>query len=90
MPVKTIALLIFIACYMLFIFLPKKRTFIAVLGAALLIVLQSISLKQAFYAINWNVMGIFVGFLQLFKRAFEGRFNQIDLWAGFSSSLCLC
>ncbi|MDO8602884.1 MAG: SLC13 family permease [Candidatus Omnitrophota bacterium] len=73
MPSKIIALLIFIACYMLFIFLPKKRTVIAVLGAVLLIVLQSISLKQAFYAINWNVMGIFVGTLVVADIFMESR-----------------
>lgn len=70
---KTIALLIFIACYLLFIFLPKKRTIIAVLGAILLILLQSLSLKQAFYAINWNVMGIFVGTLVVADIFMESR-----------------
>jgi len=73
MPAKTIALLIFIACYALFIFLPKRRTVIAVLGAALLILMQSLSLKQAFYAINWNVMGIFVGTLVMADIFMESR-----------------
>ena len=70
---KTIALLIFIACYLFFIFLPKKRTIIAVLGAISLILLQSLSLKQAFYAINWNVMGIFVGTLVVADIFMESR-----------------
>lgn len=70
---KTIALSIFIACYVLFIFLPKRRTVIAVLGAILLIFLQSLSLKQAFYAINWNVMGIFVGTLVVADIFMESR-----------------
>jgi Na+/H+ antiporter NhaD/arsenite permease-like protein len=70
---KTIALSIFIACYALFIFLPKKRTIVAVLGAILLILLQSLSLKQAFYAINWNVMGIFVGTLVVADIFMESR-----------------
>ncbi|MDP2911390.1 MAG: SLC13 family permease [Candidatus Omnitrophota bacterium] len=73
MPAKTIVLLIFIACYMLFIFLPKRRTIIAVLGAILLIFLQLLSLKQAFYAINWNVMGIFVGTLVVADIFMESR-----------------
>ncbi|MBU1913382.1 MAG: TRAP transporter large permease subunit [Candidatus Omnitrophica bacterium] len=70
---KIIPLLIFIACYILFIFLPKRRTIIAVLGAILLILLQSLSLKQAFYAINWNVMGIFVGTLVVADIFMESR-----------------
>lgn len=73
MSAKTIALLIFIACYLLFIFLPKRRTVIAVLGAILLILLQSLSLKQAFYAINWNVMGIFAGTLAVADIFMESR-----------------
>lgn len=70
---KTASLLIFAVCYLLFIFLPKRRTVIAVLGAMLLILLQSLSLKQAFYAINWNVMGIFVGTLVVADIFMESR-----------------
>jgi len=58
-----IALVIFIIAYILFIFLPNKRTHIAI-GASLLIILTgTISIKDAFLSINWNVMGIFVGTL---------------------------
>ncbi len=70
---KIASLLIFTVCYLLFIFLPKRRTIIAVLGAILLILLQSLSLKQAFYAINWNVMGIFVGTLVVADIFMESR-----------------
>ncbi|PJC48773.1 MAG: arsenic transporter, partial [Candidatus Omnitrophica bacterium CG_4_9_14_0_2_um_filter_42_8] len=70
---KTAPLLIFAVCYLLFIFLPRRRTVIAVLGAMLLIILQSLSLKQAFYAINWNVMGIFVGTLVVADIFMESR-----------------
>jgi len=58
-----ISLLVFIAAYVLFVFLPKKRTLVAVCGAFLLILTCTISLKEAFLSINWNVMGIFVGTL---------------------------
>jgi len=71
--IKTAPLLIFAVCYLLFIFLPRRRTVIAVLGAMLLILLQSLSLKQAFYAINWNVMGIFVGTLVVADIFMESR-----------------
>lgn len=73
MDAKHISILIFIVSYLLFIFLPNKRTHIAVLGAILLILLQSISLKDAFFAINWNVMGIFVGTLIVADIFMESR-----------------
>ncbi|MFA5117747.1 MAG: SLC13 family permease [Candidatus Omnitrophota bacterium] len=60
---KIISLAVFIAAYVLFVFLPAKRMHIAVIGAVLLIVARVISLHEAFLAINWNVMGIFVGTL---------------------------
>lgn len=63
MNIKILDLIIFIAAYTLFIFLPKKRTLVAVISAALLILTGIISFKEAFLAINWNVMGIFVGTL---------------------------
>jgi len=60
---KIVSLSIFIVAYVLFVILPPKRTLIALLGAVLLILTQTISPKEAFLAINWNVMGIFVGTL---------------------------
>jgi len=63
MDPKIISLSIFVIAYVLFILLPHKRSLVA-LGAGLLLILtQAISLKEAFSAINWNVMGIFVGTL---------------------------
>ncbi|MDD5491675.1 MAG: SLC13 family permease [bacterium] len=54
---------IFIAAYVSFIFFTNKRTLIAIVGALLLILLGAISWQDAFSAINWNIMGIFVGML---------------------------
>ncbi|MEW5758874.1 MAG: SLC13 family permease [Candidatus Omnitrophota bacterium] len=70
---KNIALFIFIAAYILFVFLPKKRTLIALISAALIILTKTISFKQAFFAINWNVMGIFVGTLVVADIFMESR-----------------
>jgi Na+/H+ antiporter NhaD/arsenite permease-like protein len=70
---KTISLLIFIISYLLFVFLPKKRTLIAITGAALLILTGVVSFKQAFLSINWNVMGIFVGTLIIADIFMESR-----------------
>jgi len=58
-----ISLSVFILAYTLFVFLPNKRTYIAVAGSLILILTGTISPKDAFFAINWNVMGIFVGTL---------------------------
>ncbi|OGX60981.1 MAG: hypothetical protein A2471_04500, partial [Omnitrophica WOR_2 bacterium RIFOXYC2_FULL_45_15] len=73
METRTTALLIFISAYILFVFLPKKRTPIAVIGALLLVLLGVISPKEAFFAINWNVMGIFVGTLVVADIFMESR-----------------
>lgn len=63
MDPKIISLSIFIISYALFILLPQKRSLVALGGGFLLILTQAISPKEAFSAINWNVMGIFVGTL---------------------------
>jgi Na+/H+ antiporter NhaD/arsenite permease-like protein len=68
-----LALGIFIAAYVSFVFFSGKRTLIAVGAAILLIVTRTISLPQAFSAINWNVMGIFVGTLVVANIFMESR-----------------
>ncbi len=73
MNYRVISLLIFIIAYISFIFFPKKRTHIAVLGAIFLILSRVISFKEAFLSINWNVMGIFVGTLIVADIFMESR-----------------
>ncbi len=63
MEPKIIALLVFIISYILFVILPQKRTIVALTASLLLVLTQAISFKEAFLAVNWNVMGIFVGTL---------------------------
>ncbi|MBN2830714.1 MAG: anion permease [Candidatus Omnitrophica bacterium] len=58
-----IALAIFISAYLSFIFFPNKRAIFAILGGFILVALRVISPQDAVFAINWNVMGIFVGML---------------------------
>lgn len=70
---KSASLLIFLSAYALFIFLPKKRTQIAVISAALLLISRTISFKEAFWAVNWNVMGIFAGTLIIANIFMESR-----------------
>ena len=62
---STYAIVFFMVSYLLFIVFPKKRSWVAV-GAAILLVLSgTLSFREAFGAINWNVMGIFLGMLPL-------------------------
>ncbi|MFY9402425.1 MAG: SLC13 family permease [Candidatus Omnitrophota bacterium] len=63
MPKNIIALGVFILAYILFVVFPNRRAASAFLGALLLIILGVISLPEAFLAVNWNVMGIFIGML---------------------------
>ena len=70
---KIVSLMVFLLAYLLFVFLPRRRTIIAVCGAALTILLGAISLKEAFWAINWNIMGIFVGTLVVADIFMESR-----------------
>lgn len=73
MSPKAISLIVFISAYVLFIFLPNRRTHIAVIAASLLILAKTLTLKEAFFAVNWNVMGIFVGTLVVADIFMESR-----------------
>ncbi|MDD2752066.1 MAG: SLC13 family permease [Candidatus Omnitrophica bacterium] len=70
---RYLALVIFILAYVLFIFLPNKRTLVAVCASLLLILFRTLTLKEAFWSINWNVMGIFVGTLVVADIFMESR-----------------
>lgn len=57
------SLLIFVLSYVFFVLFPAKRMIFAI-GASLLIVLTGVlTWQEALVAVNWNVMGIFVGTL---------------------------
>ncbi len=69
----SICLALFICAYILFIILPKKRTLVAISASILLILVKIITPQEAFFAINWNVMGIFVGTLAIADIFMESR-----------------
>jgi Na+/H+ antiporter NhaD/arsenite permease-like protein len=73
MQPRILSLAIFIAAYLLFIFLPRKRAWVAFFSAGLLVLSGAISFKEAFMAVNWNVMGIFVGTLLVADIFMESR-----------------
>jgi Na+/H+ antiporter NhaD/arsenite permease-like protein len=68
-----VAISIFGLAYILFIVFPGRRTWIAVSGALLSVALGALSLKGALAAINWNVMGIFVGTLVIADSFMDSR-----------------
>jgi Na+/H+ antiporter NhaD/arsenite permease-like protein len=70
---KIVSLVVFLLAYVLFVLLPTRRTIVAVCGALLVVLLGTISLKEVFWAINWNVMGIFVGTLVVADIFMESR-----------------
>ena len=66
MTKEWISLAVFILCYVLFVFLPGKRSWVACAGGALLIATGVLTWQEAFFAkISWNVMGLFFGTLIL-------------------------
>jgi len=73
MDYKTLAISVFITAYILFIFLPARRTAVAVMASLLIIVSRAMTLKQTLFAINWNVMGIFAGTLIVADIFMESR-----------------
>ncbi len=68
-----LALLIFVSSYILFVFFSSRRTLIAFTASLLLILTGTISFKEAFLSINWNVIGIFVGTLVVADIFMESR-----------------
>jgi Na+/H+ antiporter NhaD/arsenite permease-like protein len=64
---------VFLTCYVLFIFLPTRRSLVAVGGALVLAITGVVPLHELPGAINWNVMGIFVGMLVVADVFIESR-----------------
>jgi len=73
MDQRIFALIIFILAYLLFVLLPSRRTLIAVIASVFLVLFRALTPKEAFFAINWNVMGIFVGTLIVADVFMESR-----------------
>ncbi|MBI2433445.1 MAG: anion permease [Candidatus Hydrogenedentes bacterium] len=65
MTLANLALALFVLAYVLFFALPRIRSWVAAGVALLLLMTGCLTPGQAFWAINWNVMGIFVGTLVL-------------------------
>ena len=70
---STIALVVFVVAYALFFMCPTWRSVIASLAAVVLLATGCLTGAQAFWAVNWNVMGIFVGTLMLAQAFIDSR-----------------
>jgi len=68
------ALVIFIGAYALFVLLPTRRSITAMAAAFLLVATRTLSPGEAVHAVNWNVIGIFVGMLLAADSFIESRF----------------
>ncbi len=71
---RVAALVIFIAAYVLFVFLPTRRSIVAIAAAFLLLLTRTLTPVEALHAVNWNVIGIFVGMLIVADVFIESRF----------------
>jgi len=68
-----IPVLVFAAAYLLFVFLPERRSLIAVSAAVFMVISGALSVGKAFDSVNWNVMGIFCGTLVVADIFMESR-----------------
>ncbi|MBO5551414.1 MAG: arsenic transporter, partial [Lachnospiraceae bacterium] len=62
---KTIAIILFVAMYVLLIALPKRRALVALGTAVVFIVLGILPFKEVPTAIDWNVLLMILGTLLL-------------------------
>lgn len=60
---KLLTGLIFLLSYLFLIFSKQKKSYVAWLAVSFLLLLQIVSYQEAFLAVNWNVIGLFVGTL---------------------------
>lgn len=56
-----LALVIFLATYVLLLVLPKFRAYIALASAALFVILGILPLKDVFFSVDWNVIMMIAG-----------------------------
>jgi Na+/H+ antiporter NhaD/arsenite permease-like protein len=61
MDPKLISIIIFVSAYLIFIVFPKHKMPAALIAAAILVLTRTLSPIDAFWAVNWNVLGIFIG-----------------------------
>lgn len=73
----TFSLAIFCLAYLLFVVLPTRRTWVAIGASAALLIAGVLTPAEALEAINWNIMGIFVGTLVIADLFIE---SHVPAW----------
>lgn len=73
-----ISLIVFVACYALFVIFPKWRSVVACAGALLMVLTPSLTWQEAFFKyIHWNVIGLFFGTLVLAELFMQSRMPAV-------------
>jgi Na+/H+ antiporter NhaD/arsenite permease-like protein len=70
---KTIAIIIFILTYVLLMFLPKYRAYIALVAAAIFVVIGVMPIGHVFGSINWNVIMMIAGTMGVVALFIESK-----------------
>ena len=73
MDTKPLALVLFIAAYILLLALPAKKHFVAAAAAALFIVLGVLPPSEVLAAVNWNVLMMIAGTMGVVSLFIESR-----------------
>lgn len=74
---KTLAIVLFIATYLLLIFMPKYRTQVAVTVAALFVILGILPLNKLFFTIDWNVILMITGTMGIVSLFIESKMPAV-------------
>lgn len=73
MDKNVFALAVFLLSYGAFVVFPHRRAYVAIGASLLMLLLGVVTFQEALSAVNWNVMGIFVGTLLVADAFMESR-----------------
>lgn len=74
---KALAIVLFIATYLLLIFMPKYRTQVAVTVAALFVILGILPINKLFFTIDWNVILMITGTMGIVSLFIESKMPAV-------------
>ena len=74
---KTVAIILFVAMYVLLIALPKRRAIVALAAAGIFIILGILPFKEVPTAIDWNVLLMILGTLLLVDYFIESKMPNL-------------
>ena len=82
MDMTTVAVVIFVAAYVLIISEKVHRTIVGIVGAMLMIIAGIISQETAIHHIDFNTLGLLMGMMIIVNVTSEtGLFNFLAIWA---------